>query len=82
MNKEMNKELIGSLAWAGGMIALALGATFAQQAGLYRRRHGHTGGHRHERALDRLLRQPDAQGRGPETPAPARPRGSRAGSWC
>ena len=27
----MNKELIGSLAWGGGIIALALGATFARQ---------------------------------------------------
>lgn len=29
----MNKELIGSLAWGGGIIALALGATFARQMG-------------------------------------------------
>ena len=29
----MNKELIGSLDWGGGIIALALGATFARQMG-------------------------------------------------
>jgi hypothetical protein len=29
----MNKDLIGPLAWAGGIIALALGATFARQQG-------------------------------------------------
>ena len=29
----MNKELIGGLAWGGGIIALALGATFARQLG-------------------------------------------------
>ncbi len=29
----MNKELIASLAWGGGIIALALGATFARQLG-------------------------------------------------
>ena len=29
----MNKELIASLAWAGGIIALALGATVARQLG-------------------------------------------------
>lgn len=29
----MNKEVIGSLAWAGGIIALALGATWARQQG-------------------------------------------------
>jgi len=29
----MNKEIASSLAWAGGMIALALGATFARQQG-------------------------------------------------
>ena len=33
MNKEMNKELIGALAWAGIMFALALGATFAHNLG-------------------------------------------------
>lgn len=29
----MNKNLIGSLAWAGGLVALALGASFARQQG-------------------------------------------------
>ena len=29
----MNKDLIGSLAWGGGIIALALGMTFARQMG-------------------------------------------------
>lgn len=29
----MNKELIGSLAWGGGMIAVALGATVARKLG-------------------------------------------------
>jgi hypothetical protein len=29
----MNKEIAGSLAWAGGLIALALAATFARQQG-------------------------------------------------
>lgn len=29
----MNKELIGALAWGGGIIALALGATFARKLG-------------------------------------------------
>ena len=29
----MNKELIGGLAWGGGIIALALGATFARKLG-------------------------------------------------
>lgn len=29
----MNKDLIGSLAWGGGLIALALGASFARQQG-------------------------------------------------
>lgn len=29
----MNKELIGSLAWAGGLLALGLGGTWARQAG-------------------------------------------------
>ena len=29
----MNKEMIASLAWAGGIIALALGATFARKLG-------------------------------------------------
>lgn len=29
----MNKDLIGSFAWAGGIIALALGATLARQLG-------------------------------------------------
>lgn len=29
----MNKELIGALAWAGGIIALALGMTFARKLG-------------------------------------------------
>jgi hypothetical protein len=29
----MNKEVIGSLAWAGGIIALALAATWARQQG-------------------------------------------------
>jgi len=29
----MNEELIASLAWGGGMIALALGATFARMLG-------------------------------------------------
>jgi hypothetical protein len=29
----MNKDLIGALAWAGGIIALALGATFARKLG-------------------------------------------------
>lgn len=29
----MNKQLIGSLAWAGGIIVLALGMTFARQLG-------------------------------------------------
>lgn len=29
----MNKDLIGSLAWGGGIIAVALGATFARQMG-------------------------------------------------
>lgn len=29
----MNKEIAGSLAWAGGIIALALAATFAEQQG-------------------------------------------------
>lgn len=30
----MNKDLTGSLAWAGGIIAVALGATAARQAGM------------------------------------------------
>jgi hypothetical protein len=29
----MKKELIGAFAWAGGMLALALGATFARKLG-------------------------------------------------
>ena len=29
----MNKEIIGGLAWGGGIIALALGATFARKLG-------------------------------------------------
>ena len=29
----MNKELIGALAWAGGIITLALGASFARKLG-------------------------------------------------
>lgn len=29
----MNKEMVGSLAWAGGLIGLALVATFARQQG-------------------------------------------------
>ena len=29
----MNRDLIGSLAWAGGLIALALAASFARQQG-------------------------------------------------
>lgn len=29
----MNKELIGALAWGGGIIAMALGATFARKLG-------------------------------------------------
>lgn len=29
----MNKELIGSLAWGAGIVALALGATFARKLG-------------------------------------------------
>jgi hypothetical protein len=29
----MNKDLIGSLAWGGGIVALALAATFARQQG-------------------------------------------------
>lgn len=29
----MNKDLVGSLAWAGGLIVLALGASFARQQG-------------------------------------------------
>lgn len=29
----MNKEVMGSLAWAGGILALALGATLARQLG-------------------------------------------------
>lgn len=29
----MNRELVGSLAWAGGLIGLALAATFARQQG-------------------------------------------------
>ena len=29
----MNKDLIGWLAWAGGILALALGATFARELG-------------------------------------------------
>lgn len=29
----MNKQLIGSLAWAGGIVVLALGMTFARQSG-------------------------------------------------
>jgi hypothetical protein len=33
MNKEMNKELIGALSWAGIMFALALGATCANKLG-------------------------------------------------
>jgi hypothetical protein len=33
MNKEMKKELIGALAWAGIMFALALGASFAHKLG-------------------------------------------------
>ena len=33
MNKEMKKELIGALAWAGIMFALALGAIFAHKLG-------------------------------------------------
>jgi hypothetical protein len=33
MNKEMKKELIGALAWAGIMLTLALGATFAHKLG-------------------------------------------------
>ena len=33
MNKEMNKELIGAIAWAGIMFALALGATLAHKLG-------------------------------------------------
>jgi hypothetical protein len=30
----MTKELSGSIAWGGGLIAIALAATFARQAGL------------------------------------------------
>ena len=34
MNKDtMNKELTACLVWAGGMMALALGATFAHKLG-------------------------------------------------
>ena len=34
MNKDtMNKELMACLVWAGGMLALALGATFAHKLG-------------------------------------------------
>jgi hypothetical protein len=34
MNREMmTKELMACLAWAGGMVALALGATFARRLG-------------------------------------------------
>ena len=33
MNKEMKKELIGAVAWAGIMFALALGAIFAHKLG-------------------------------------------------
>ena len=33
MNKEMKKELIGALTWAGIMFALALGATVAHRLG-------------------------------------------------
>ena len=33
MNKEMKEELIGALAWAGIMFALALGAIFAHKLG-------------------------------------------------
>jgi hypothetical protein len=33
MNKEMKKELIGALAWAGIMFALTLGAIFAYKLG-------------------------------------------------
>ena len=33
MNKEMKKELIGALAWAGIMFALVLGAIFAHKLG-------------------------------------------------
>jgi hypothetical protein len=29
----MNRDLIGSIAWAGGLIVLALGASFARQQG-------------------------------------------------
>jgi hypothetical protein len=29
----MNKELVGALTWSGGIIALALGATFARKLG-------------------------------------------------
>jgi hypothetical protein len=29
----MNKELIGALAWGGGIVALALGASFARELG-------------------------------------------------
>jgi hypothetical protein len=37
MNKEMNRELIGALAWAGIMFTLALGATFAHKLGFFDR---------------------------------------------
>jgi hypothetical protein len=43
----MNKELKAALVWGGGMIVVALCAIFPQ-AGLYRQRRGHTGGHRHK----------------------------------
>jgi hypothetical protein len=33
MNKEMKKEIIGALAWAGIMLVLAFGASFAHKLG-------------------------------------------------
>ena len=77
----MNKDLIGGLAWGGGIIALALGATFARQLGyidgdtVTRVVIGMNGlmiawyGNRMPKAV-----VPNA--------LPARPRGLGAGLWC
>ncbi len=70
------------LAWAGGMIALALGATFAHKL-------GYIDGDTVTRVVIGIIglwmawygnRMPKAVVA--ESPAPARPGGSRAGPWC
>ncbi len=80
----MKKELFVNLVWGGGMMALALGATFAHKLGYIDRD-----------TLTRLVigviglwmawcgnRMPKAMVVVRVPAAPARPGGSRAGPWC